>query len=118
MSLNTSQSLSFSINSSYNNINKISKFKYIKNSELKEKTEEFILNQINIENKREALNKTCIKTSKNLFNMNFTRKITPTKSLRKKSVNTESTLNHPLNQFIFKQVTPISEILEKNFRHE
>ena len=44
--LNTSQSSSFSIKSTYENINQISNFKFSKNSELREKTKKFILDQI------------------------------------------------------------------------
>ena len=41
--LDSSQSTSFTINSSYDNINQISNFKYNLNSELREKTKNFIL---------------------------------------------------------------------------
>ena len=44
--LNTSQSSSFSIKSTYENINQISNFKYAINTNLREKTKKFILGQI------------------------------------------------------------------------
>ena len=47
--LDTSQSVSFSINSIYENINQISKFNFQKNSDLREKTKKFILEEINSE---------------------------------------------------------------------
>ena len=66
--LNTSQSTSFSINSTYENINTISKFNYQKNSELREKTKNFILEQLNIENNPNV--KTNIQISKTNKNIN------------------------------------------------
>ena len=45
-SLNSSRSTSFTISSSYDNINAISKFNYDKNYSLREKTKKFILEQI------------------------------------------------------------------------
>ena len=44
--LDTSQSTCFTINSSYENINQISKYKYLQNSELRNITKNFILEQI------------------------------------------------------------------------
>ena len=71
--LNTSQSASFSINSIYENINQISKFNFQKNSDLREKTKNFILEHLNIKNSI-----TFTKAIKNInnitkvkFNMNF-----------------------------------------------
>ena len=50
--LNSSLSTSFTINSSYENINEISKFKYHKSPDLREKTKKFILAQLNKDNER------------------------------------------------------------------
>ena len=46
-SLSTSSSTSFTLNSSYENINAISNYKYNTDTELREKTKKFILEQIN-----------------------------------------------------------------------
>ena len=56
-SLNISQSNSFSIKSLYDNINIISKYNFHKNSELREKTKNFILEELNNENKDNKENK-------------------------------------------------------------
>ena len=68
--LDTSQSTSFSIKSTYENIDTISKYNYQKNSELREKTKHFILEQLNIETKPNAKSNIQIsKTSKNINNI-------------------------------------------------
>ena len=49
--LDTNRSSSFTINSIYDNINQISKYKYHQDSDLREKTKMFILKEINKEHK-------------------------------------------------------------------
>ena len=111
-SLNTWQSISFSISSSYDNINQMSKFNYQKNSELREKTKKFILNQIKDEDKTDISIKSIIKNNKNLLNVNYTKKITPKRSIRKRSENIESKISlnktddisniHPIKKSLIK----------------
>ena len=60
ISLSTSPSISFSLNSSYENINVISNYKYNTDTELREKTKKFILEQINTSEKKD--NKITIHT--------------------------------------------------------
>ena len=81
--LDSSQSTSFTINSSYDNINKISNFKYNQNSELREKTKNFILEQINDEKSDDTSNINNKKTNQNI-NSNYIRKLSPKKPLKKK----------------------------------
>ena len=91
--LDTSQSNSFTINSSYDNINQISKFKYCKNSDLREKTKNFILNQINDEKVDDALNNNNLKNNNNLLDANYIKKLTPRKHLKKKQDDAEEQIN-------------------------
>ena len=115
MSLDTSQSISFSINSSYNNINKISKFKYIKNSELRKKTEEFISDQINDEEKDDISNKSCIRLNKNLLNINFNKKFSPSKTMRKRSENLDSKIHlSKTDDFSSSNINPTKKSLLKH----
>ena len=82
--MDTSQSTSFTINSSYDNINQISKFKYYQNSELREKTKNFILEQIKDEKVNDVSNKN-INGNNNLIKFNSINKLNPRRVIRKKS---------------------------------
>ena len=86
--LNTSQSTSFSINSSYDNINQISKFNFEKNSDLREKTKNFILEQIDIEKKPNIVKTKTTKTNNNFLNIQNNINLNSKKPIvRKKSEN-------------------------------
>ena len=110
ISLNTSKSISFSITSSYDNINKISNYKYQNSSDLREKTKQFILEQINDEKVDNTSNK---KINKNLLNINYAMKPSVKKILRKKSENLESRMNISKIDNI-NNVNPIKKPLLKN----
>ena len=71
--LDTSQSTCFTINSSYENINQISKYKYLQNSELRNITKNFILEQIDNTEKKVEVESTNI-------NINNTNKNNPKKA--------------------------------------
>ena len=102
INLNTSQSTSFSINSSYDNINKLSKYKYITNSELREKTQNFILEQISNENNE--------RSNKNLLSINFARKPNPKKPFKKNAEDKPELLNLEKND----RLTPNKKAVIKN----
>ncbi len=86
--LNTSQSVSFSINSIYDNINEISKFKYQNNSDLREKTKNFILEQISEEKKPDLLPSKTIKHNNKFLDIKFNMNLNQKKPImRKKSEN-------------------------------
>ena len=86
--LSSSQSTAFSINSIYYNINQVSKFNFQKDSDLREKTRQFIIQQIDKENNGNiTINKINAKSSKFLdiksnMNLNIKKPI-----VRKKSEN-------------------------------
>jgi hypothetical protein len=79
--LDCSQSTSFTINSSYDNINQISNYKYYHNSELREKTKNFILEEIK-DKKNESSN---INDNYNLIKLNTFHNISPIKLNRRRS---------------------------------
>ena len=114
-SLNLSQSsTSFTLNSSYENINEISKNNYLNNSYLREKTKKFILDQINnikdesptspISPSRKALKK---KPSAKILSVTSTIKQGIGKIFRKKS--TDFTNRKKLNKSISINMKPISK---------
>ena len=114
-SLNLSQSsTSFTLNSSYENINEISKNNYLNNSYLREKTKKFILDQINnikdesptspISPSRKALKK---KPSAKILSVTSTIKQGIGKFFRKKS--TDFTNRKKLNKSISINMKPISK---------
>ena len=82
--LDCSQSTSFTINSSYDNINQISNYKYYHNSELREKTKNFILEEIK-DKKDESSNKKNINDNYNLIKLNTFHNISPNKLNRRRS---------------------------------
>ena len=84
LNLNSSISTSFTINSSYDNINQISKFKYIQNQELREKTKNFILTEIDQNKKVEEIS-ISINDDNNLIKVNTLNNLTPKKSIRRRS---------------------------------
>ena len=61
--------------------------------ELREKTKKFILQQIADQDKDDISNNSLVKINKNLLNVNYTKKITAKKILRKKTENTESRIS-------------------------
>ena len=70
LDLYSSQSTSFTINSSYDNINQISEYKYNQNPELREKTKKFILEQIDyVKKDNNPINKNIIDND-NLLKIN------------------------------------------------
>ena len=81
--LDSSQSTSFTINSSYDNINQISNYKYYQNSELREQTKNFILEQINDEKSDDTSNINNNKSNQKI-NSNYIKKLSPKKPLKKK----------------------------------
>ena len=87
--LNTTQSTSFSIKSIYKNINRISQYKYEKNLDLREKTEKFILEQINVDNNRPTFSK----TAKNNYNLLDIKKDTNIESISKNSLARQNSEN-------------------------
>jgi len=87
--LNTTQSTSFSIKSIYKNINRISQYKYKKNLYLREKTEKFILEQINVDNNRPTFSK----TAKNNYNLLDIKKDTNIESISKNSLARQNSEN-------------------------
>ena len=107
INLNTSQSTSFSINASYDNINQISKFKYIKNSDLREKTQNFILEQISDEKTDDTDNNE--KNNKNLLNINNTKKLNLKNSSKKKIEDKPEQINIDKNG----NLSPIKKALLK-----
>jgi hypothetical protein len=95
--LDSSQSTSFTINSSYDNINQISNFKYNLNSELREKTKNFILEQIK-DKKVESSNNKIIKDNFNLVKLNTFHNLTPSRFNRRRSEMLENIhINRPGN---------------------
>ena len=101
-SLSTSSSTSFTLSSSYENINLISNYRYNTDNELQEKTKKFILEQINLSEKKED-NKTCsptAKTNNKLTAIKTNIKLNNKKLLKKKSDNitcSSKNLNKGLN---------------------
>ena len=84
--LDTSLSTSFTINSSYENINEISKYKYHQSPDLREKTKKFILEQLNKETEEpKSLNIT--KNNNNFLSIKYNMKINTKKIVRKNSEN-------------------------------
>jgi hypothetical protein len=73
--LNSFLSTSFTINSTYENINQISKFEYDKNSELREKAKNFIIEQINKMKEDTFKIQNNIKYNKKLSNSKYNSKI-------------------------------------------
>lgn len=67
--LNESQSTSFSIQSIYKNINQISQYKYEKSPNLREKTEKYILEQIESDNKEKITFTKITKTNLKLLDI-------------------------------------------------
>jgi len=106
--LSTSQSTAFSINSIYYNINQVSKFNFQNDSDLREKTREFILQQVDKKNNPNiTINKMTENSSKFLdiksnMNLNIKKPI-----VRKKSENlTKSNiLNKNENYNLIKRAT-------------
>ena len=88
--LDSSQSTSFTINSSYDNINQISNFIYNQNSELREKTKNFILEQIN-DKKSDDISNINNNKSNQKINSNYIKKLSPKKPLKKKLTDFEET---------------------------
>ena len=96
--LNSSHSTSFTIKSSYDNINAISKFNFDKNYILREKTKKFILSQIK---NGIAPDVPISKTSKdniNLLNMRSSLKLNNKKIGRQKSSSLSSIKSLPKNE--------------------
>ena len=84
--LDASQSMSFTINSTYENINQISKYTYEKNSHLREKIKKIILEQMNNENKcSHSMSIISKNNKKKLFGTKYGMKFNPKKLLRKKT---------------------------------
>ena len=102
-SLSTSSSSSFTLNSSYENINTISNYKYNSDTQLREKTKKFILEQINPEKKDEKItysktiknnNKTTmIKTNIKPVNKKFLRKTSEAITSSRKNFNKTVSIN-------------------------
>ena len=97
--LNTSQSTSFSIKSTYENINQISNFKYAKNTNLREKTKKFILDQIESHiNEVVIFSNTAKNNNKFLKIKNDMKLNTKNITVRKKSVNLEKSIISNINE--------------------
>ena len=100
--LNTSQSSSFTISSIYENINKISGFKYHQNSELREKTKKFILVEIDNENKNISFTNT-VKKKNNFLDIKTNLTINKKPIIRKKSENISTTIHISKEDDFFSQ---------------
>ena len=87
VSLDTTQSTSFTINSIYENINEISKYTYHKNSELRSKIKKIILEQINNNEtmSTQSLSNILKNNHKKLFSTKYTMKFNQKKFFGKKS---------------------------------
>ena len=83
--LNTSHSTSFTISSSYDNINKISKYNYNKNPKLRERTKKFILDQLKAEIISDMPQSKTSKNNHNLLNIKSSLKLNHKKFGREKS---------------------------------
>ena len=97
-SLSTFSSTSFTLNSSYENINAISNFKYNSDSELREKTKQFILEQINPDkiaySHKVKNNKiTAVKSNMKSTNKKFTRKQSEAITTSRKNLNKIVSIN-------------------------
>ena len=84
MNLNSSLSTSFTINSSYDNINQISKYKYLQSKELREKTQNFILTQVS---EKQKIDDTSFSKNddNNLLKVNTLNNLTPKNSFKRRS---------------------------------
>ena len=107
--LNSSLSTSFTINSSYENINEISKFKYHKSPDLREKTKKFILAQLNRENERPNYSN-IDKNNNNYINIK-SMKINKKKIIRKHTESIKSNRN-PFHDTISIDLPGSKKILE------
>ena len=117
--LYTSQSTSFTIESSYENINIISKNNYYKDMDLREKTKKFILEEINKENKFEIYPIKTQKASKTIGNSLSPKrnlKIIRLRTIKKKYDYSENDNLFPDNDFIpiRKSFTKSPDILKIN----
>ena len=112
--LNTSKSTSFSISSLYDNINQISQYKYHQNQELRQKTKNFILEQINNKNKISATNIEKNNNNNNLLNITSNMKINVKNIVKKKFESSENKVEVYKNQ----NLTPRNKPMFKNIGNE
>jgi hypothetical protein len=101
MYLDTSLSTSFTINSSYENINEISNYKYDSSPDLREKTKSFILSQINNINtvKLKKTSSSKIHSLKYSQTKDHPKKLSHKKTFRKKSyiIGSKKKMNEIIN---------------------
>ena len=115
--LDSSRSTSFTIKSSYDNINTISKFNYDKNYMLREKTKKFILQQISNGIAPDVPISQTSKDNSKLLNIRTSLKLNNKRLSRKKSASLSSMKSQPKdedsNRYSFDNNIKISKSLKK-----
>ena len=118
-------STSFTINSTYENINQISYFEYNKNSELRERTKKFIIEQIN-KMKEDTLkihntikNNNKFSSSKNIFKFNHRNTYDKMPEIFSKRIKFNQTINLKpiLKNTLLEQLNSKNEITEKKINN-